>query len=262
MAKKRVTRDTPSRRGPIRNRAFRGGTGFGNASANGRSGESEQDKPRSSTGALQGAVEGTVATAYTVIEQYMKRGQAAASRHYDTSPNSGTNGDPRGNRAPYAGSGTFAWDPWDPAAWMGPWTEALRVWSEGMARFADTAAAGWDRAPSAPAAGRTRTVSVEVQSPKPVSVILDLEPNLEDQRLTLGPLVHAGDSEVTLGGVELELEEGRCTVRLEVEESQPSAAYVGVVEDRRGQRLGEITVVVRDRAAPPRRSSSKATEKG
>ena len=141
MAKKRVTRDEVVRQGPIRIRAVQASTKFvQDIVDNGADGT-----PQTPLAAVQGAVESTVATAYTVIEQYMSRGHSAASLHYGSNgdsamsdsrfpgagptwppPNSGSSGG-----APGPGFGSPE-DPWGVDMWMEPWMQMMRMWAEGM----------------------------------------------------------------------------------------------------------------------------------
>ncbi len=227
----------------------------------------------SSTAAVQGVVEDTVATAYTVIDRYMNRGYAAAGHQYranggypmsDTQPRSpgaappSSFGGPGGpGAAPPSSTGSLwgwpgvpgAWGAMNP--WMGPWLQMMRMWTDTMTAVAGPAAQGWAAQlnPWASAWGAgsgAAKVSVEVQSKKAVEVTVDLHPGAEMQRLRVGPLKAPGGGAdaPAIEGVELETRPGHVTARVRVDDEQPSGSYVGTVEDDQGQSRGEVHVRV------------------
>src|SRR5262249_16748198 len=130
MASRRITRDEPERTGPNRNN---GSATRGPASAMGAvfdEGMATAVRMAESAGAtMQDAVERGVDTAYTVIEDYMRRGQQAAGRYRDrTQGERAMNGDNYSN-----GYGPMG-------AMMEPWMQAMRMWTQTMSAFVPGAA--------------------------------------------------------------------------------------------------------------------------
>ena len=134
--------------------------------------------------------------------------------------------------------------------------QMTRMWTEGLNRFSGPTGT---TNPGAPAVdtGENLGVCIQVQSTRPTTVVLDLAAGADAQHLTVGPLCNAGDSRVTLDGVELVSQLGRYSVQLNVSDFQEPGVYVGAVEDAHRGPLGEVTVVITGVAKKRKRASAK-----
>jgi len=253
MADDRIRRGEVARRGPIRNRAVRVPDSFRHDAVGGNGAPSQFGRAPTG-GGPEGAVEGAVGTAYTVIEQYMTRGQSAASYYNRQSAVGAGAGQPTygpGRAGP--GAGPIPWgfgppgDPWGIGMWMRPWLQMMRMWSDGLSMLGAGAATGPGSTmiPSARGPADPPIVSVEVASRRQVRVSVDVPGAAVDgQPLSIDTLTAPGPRADTLSGVEILASRGRCLVRLRVSESQAPGVYVGPVRDRLNRQVGELSVQI------------------
>jgi hypothetical protein len=210
--------------------------------------------------AARNTVEGTVAAAYAVIDQYMSRGYAAASNHQrrngaDPMSNPDDRHDSRSRPYPGAGDPLGIWGAWN--MWMEPWMQAMRFWTDSM------------NAPGGPGArmnpyasmmsmGGTPGMSVQVKSSRETTVTLDLAPGSDFQHLHVDHLYHSKDhDQAPLEGVRVDARPGHYTVRLEVSDEQAPGVYVGSVYGAMHQTLGELCVEIVGDVVPPSSGASK-----
>jgi hypothetical protein len=250
---RRITRDQPERTGPIRNSGFpsrapESTTTSGPASAFGAAideGMATAFRIAEDAGAtMQGAVERGVETAYTVIEDYMRRGQQAAGRYRDRTQGERTmNGDNYSN-----GYGSSGYGPM--GAMMAPWMQAMRMWTETMSTFMPGGAAmgtEWMNAFAPPMSGAHQGgVAVRVASATPAEVAIDLDPRAYAVPLKAAPLVHATTpgTAPALVAVELHYVDNRCRVSIVVPNDQPPGVYSGAILDNAGLQRGTLRVLL------------------
>jgi hypothetical protein len=254
MASRRITRDQPERTGPIRNsisplRPESSSATPGPATAFGAvidEGIATAFRMAGDAGAtMQGAVERGVDTAYTVIEDYMRRGQQAAGRYRDRTQGERTmNGDNYSN-----GYGPNAYGPM--GAMMAPWMQAMRMWTETMSAFIPGGAAmgtEWMNAFTPPMSGAQPQsgVAVRVASGTPAEVSIDLDPRAYCVPLKAAPLVHATSpgTAPALVAVDLQYVDNRCRVTITVPNDQPTGLYSGAILDNAGLQRGMLRVIL------------------
>lgn len=208
-----------------------------------------------SNAAMQGAVEQTVATAYTVIDQYMNRGYDAASLRHRTNGdrpmNDQSKHDPRG--APPLGMGG-PWGAGNPL--MESWIQMMRLWSTSMMGFAGPAGQDWMGQMAGWGMAAPTQVSVQVASKRATLVTVELRPGADRQRLEVGPAKHIDDpATAVLEGVEIDGTPWQVTVRVKVADKQPAGRYVAPIRDDRGYECGHVHLDITD--APPKSPKKK-----
>ena len=194
---------------------------------------------------LRDALECGVRTAYTVIDDYMRRGYEAARSTRDHANRRGNMPDENQNYG--------SWNnPWGPmAAPFQQWMFAMQAWMSAWSSFMPGA---WPQQmyTTAPGqAGAAVPVSVEVTSYKPVKVTasVSLSPGAESMPLTLGPL--SGDATTAPQGVALAIRQGIAVVAVTVTAEQLAGTYRCDIQAQ-GRCVGGLSIVVAD---PPRDSA-------
>lgn len=191
------------------------------------------------------ALECGVRTAYTVIDDYMRRGYEAARSSRDQANRRGNMPDDNQN---YGG-----WNnPWGPmAAPFQQWMYAMQAWMNAWSGFVP---GGWPQQmwgtfPGFGGATAPVPVCVEVTAYKPVSVSasVSLSPGAECMNLTLGPVTGEPPAG-TLNEVALAIRQGTVVVVVTVEASQAAGKYHGDISAQ-GRCVGALNIVIAD---PPR----------
>ena len=177
-ARPRTRRVPPERTGPVRNPAAASRPAPGiDALLDATVGEGLRTAERlaaASGAVVQGAVECGVRTAYTVIDEYVKRGREAARRE-ERPVGRDTMSDEQRNY----GNWSAAWGPMWPLA--APWLQAMQAWANAMSAFAPGMAppnvwgpfpggGPWGPTPSPPGASTPPRVSVQLSSDAPTKV--------------------------------------------------------------------------------------------
>ena len=277
MARKRVRREPPARRGPVRNAVVRSSGDLLRSTVDGGV-EAVRESAQASSAAVQGAVENTVATAYALSDQMMTRGYSAASlysrsdgdptmsdsgfrgpggegrfgpfgRQYGAGPGADRGSDPFGARGPMS-------------FWMEPWLQMMRFWTDSLYMMSSTANP-MNPISSVMGMGGNPGMSVEVQSVRPARVTLDLAPGADFEQLSVAPLVLEGAPEAdTLDGVTVSARPGQYGVRVEVEDTQAPGMYVGAVEGPGRRPLGEVRVEIIGAAKKRRAPAKKKVGRG
>lgn len=213
-ARPRLKRVNPDRCGPIRNPAQRMGATPG-----------------------WGPVEWGVKTAYTVIDEYMRRGRDAACGF---GQHANWRRDMSDNRCGYGGYGSSnpyaAWGPMWP--FLAPWMQAMQAWSCAMSGFvpAPVAQPSWSECATVP------KVSVKVQSKHRTEVTVCVDAGADSARLTADPLKTQKVDEPWLHDVKIEAECGHVRIVVKVPDDQPAGVYRGMIRDGSGCKRGELIV--------------------
>jgi hypothetical protein len=195
----------------------------------------------------RGAVERGVETAYAVIDEYIRRGQAAAGRHHHTNNSGGSMNQPPYSRNSY-GSGPNPWSQMNPL--MAPWMQAMQMWTNSMMAFMPTNAANnpmaawasaWTGAGSAP----HPEIAVRASSTQPVEVTVTLDAGADLTRLGADPLTNAENPKAPkIVGTTVESAPGRVRVRITVPDDQPLGHYAGALRDPTGVARGGLCIEV------------------
>ena len=210
-----------------------------------------------SSAAVRGAVECGVQTAYTVIDEYMRRGHEAAGRNRERSNGRGEMNDDRQN----FGNWSAAWGPMSPL--MAQWTSAMRMWAEAWSTFVPGVASQqpWNfgamgfAPPSTTAA--TPKVSVQVSSQYPTEVTASVYPGADAMTLAAEPLqMPDGSGAPSLVGVAITCSPGCVRVSVTVPSDQPAGCYVGAINDAGGKKCGDLRVVISDSSTGARRKKA------
>jgi hypothetical protein len=201
----------------------------------------------------RGAVERGVETAYAVIDEYIRRGEAAAGRHHDTNNHSGG---PM-NQPPYSrnsyGSGPNPWSQMNPL--MAPWMQAMQMWTSSMMAFMPTGAANnpmaaWANAWAGGAANAHPEISVRATSNQPVEVSVSLDAGAEFVRLQADPLASTGDAKApAIVATTVDNSPGCVRVLVTVPNDHPAGRYAGALRDPMRVERGRICVQVGSDAA-------------
>lgn len=207
--------------------------------------------------AVQGAVECGVKTAYTVIDEYMRRGREAASRQ--ERPN--WRGDMKDDRQ-NSGNWSTMFGPMGPL--MAPWMQMMQAWTTAMSSFVPGAApqAAWNPytwggaagGPHPPGAATSPTVSVQLSSHRPAEVTFGVAPGADAMTLAADPLgIDDGSGAPPLVAVAITCTPGHVRVSVTVPNDQPPGRYSGAIRDAAGMQVGDLTVDVSGPATRPRR---------
>jgi hypothetical protein len=137
---------------------------------------------------------------------------------------------------------------WNQNPLMAPWLQMMRLWTDSMMAFVPGGAAypfgPWSGA--GPQSGSERTIiSVQTVSQTPIEVTLNVDPDLDNAKLTADPLMNAGNVNAPpIASTSLISEPGRIRVRVTVPNDQPAGHYRGAVRDGTGRQRGELSVDV------------------
>lgn len=248
--RKRLKREAPPRSAPIRNSvtgALRDSTSssipLALSDAVDQSLKAAERLTATADATMKGAVERGVDTAYMVIEEYMRRGQEAASRFRQR--NGGGRSDMNDDQQRFGPFGNAS-GPMGPI--IAPWVQAMRMWTDAMATFA--AGGGptvelMNRFLAGFAVARPK-ISVEVSSEYPTEVIVALDPGAELTKLTAEPLVHAEDKNAPpLAATVIDCASDIVRIRLTVPNDQPAGQYRGAIKDPAGIKRGELVAQVK-----------------
>jgi hypothetical protein len=245
----RRKRATPEREGPVRNPLAPGAQ---NSPAAGCTPSKEGDAAPAQTApgdVFRETLECGVRTAYTVIDEYLRRGYEAArgvqsqwnggARMPDDRPNFNTNW-------------TNQWGPM--SAPMQQWMTARRActdaWFAMVPGWQQQAAnMGW---PGFPPAAAAPAISVQVSSHRPAEVTasISLSPGAESSMLTVGWLKGDG-SNAHLKDVSIGCGPGSLRIGVPVPADQPSGRYCGEIKSADGRICGQLSVVIADLRRTP-----------
>ncbi|MGH9606303.1 MAG: hypothetical protein ACRD3N_11465 [Terracidiphilus sp.] len=189
--------------------------------------------------AVCGAVENGVRTAYSVIDDYMRRGQDAARGIFNNSDRRGFMSDDRGN----FGGG---YNPMNPLAMVTEqWMMAMRMWSQAFSAFVPSA---WQQPGMNPFAWSDTlapAVSVKVSSASPVEVAVKVNPGLDLSMLVSEPLLAEGFTAPPIDAPAIVREPGTVRVSLKIGAKQPAGKYHGHILKQTDRSVaGDLTVVV------------------
>jgi hypothetical protein len=220
----RLHRVPPERSGPIRNPLVRG--------------NSSTPFPR---GTLRDVVECGVQTAYSVIDEYMRRGYQAAHHNERNGNSKGHMSNERSN---------YGWsNPWGPMTpLMEQWMAAFRMWTDAWSAFGPGMRPPFPSQPwpYPPTGAAPSTVSVSVSSHRPIEVTVDLLPGAELKDLQADSFEPPFQSSVYIyprpGGI---------YVRVDVPQDQAAGTYHGVIRSN-GCVVGNLTVTI---TQPSKKSS-------
>ncbi len=235
----RMTRPQPTQSGPIRNSFAQQPR---NAPPNAR-----QDPLTAAGAAVCGVLENGVRTAYTVIDDYMRRGQDAARTIFND-PNR------RGPMSDYKSSTPGGFEPGpgfnaaNPMGALGEqWMAAMRAWSQAWSAFIPgMAQPGFNPfVPFAAATAQASAVTVQVASSSPVEVTANLLPGSDTDALTADPLRADGSSAPAIESAVISRSYGSVRIALKIPSGQPAGRYRGNIRKKAGDAIaGELTVVV------------------
>ena len=175
------------------------------------------------------AGERNVDTAYTVIEEYMERGRAAARLQTERSEGRDRmSTDPR-YTTPYRPNLDL----------MAPWVQMTRFWADAvnawMFAFVPGSAA-W--AGITPGLNKSARIEVRVTSKPVTAVTVDLHPGADALLLTAEPAEQAGIQ------VNLDSDPGVVRVNVSVPDDQPPGSQSFVIQDAYKQPRGTLQVKV------------------
>jgi len=237
----RHKRPRPQRAGPIRNPMAK-------VSNTGAPPEPPSDpRPEARPGATLGdALECGVRTAYTVIDEYLRRGFEAARGNRDSPSGRGDMRDENPNFSSWT-------NPWGSmAAPMQMWVSGMRAWAEMWAPFLPGGASqqmwnmgGWPGFPTG--ASQVPALSIQVVSHRAAGVTasVHLLPGFECAPLMVGPLAGEG-SEPPLNRVSIDTAPGALRIHVPVPADQPVGTYHGSLTTADGRVAGRLTVVISD----------------
>ena len=240
----RQKREPPEREGPIRNRLTTPPKTNGAATPEGRQSAPRPDKIAGE--ALREALECGVRTAYTVIDEYLRRGYDAARSNRDHPDNRGQMHSNRTSQNSWT-------NPWGPMALpMQQWMTVMRAWADAWSAFVP---GGWPQqmwnmaSPECAPAAAGPVISVQVSSQRPTEVTATLNPGAEFCLLTVDSL-KAEASKPALPGISISSAPGSVRIGVPVSEDQPAGKYSGDIKAD-GKTVGNLSVVITDLAGKP-----------
>jgi hypothetical protein len=200
-----------------------------------------------SADAVRGAVECGVRTAYSVIDDYMRRGYDAASGSQSGSRERGHMSDDRQNYNAWS----TAWGPASPL--MEQWMNAMRTWTEAwssMAQGMSPAASRATGSAGSSAAGTASNISIQVSSDRSVEVTPHLFPGADTMTmLTADPLQSCEHADApALTGIDMRTEPGHVRVKVTIMADQPAGTYSGPVRNAQRVVVGALTVTIAEPA--------------
>jgi hypothetical protein len=193
--------------------------------------------------AVCGALENGVLTAYSVIDEYMRRGQDTA-RGIFNDPNM------RGNMSDDRGNFPGGFNPANPLAMLTEqWMMAMRPWTQAWSAFVPGMMQQPGMNPFATNANPAPTVSVKISSTSPVEVTANLYPGLDMAGLVCDPLraeASAATAAATpIDPAEIVRDPGGVRVSVKVASKQPAGRYRGYIRKKAdGSVAGDLMVVV------------------
>lgn len=227
----RLQRTPPERSGPIRSRI---------APPVKPDGGAPPDAFAAAGSAVFGVLENGVRTAYSVIDEYLRRGQDAARTIFNNPERRGPmNNEDRGN---FPGG----FNPWSPLAMATEqWMTAMRAWVQAWSAMVPGA---WQAPWMGPFAGNeppSPTVSVKMASARTAEVAFKLYPGHDLACLVSEPLRAEGFAAPSIESVTVERDPGEVRVTLKIGAEQPAGRYRGLVRRETDKSVaGEMTVIV------------------
>lgn len=248
----RPTRTPPRRTGPIRNPL-----NPQPASGNGRS----SSHPAAPGDALRGALECAVQTAYTVIDDYMRRGYEAARNTRDYADSRGYMPD---DKTQYGN----LFNPWGPMM-TGPmqmWMSTMQAWANAWSAFVPGGFPQqmWNMPASSAGPAAPVSVTVSTQRPAEITTTTSLNPGAEYSLLKVdslsceapqpstqahGKSAHGVASSIQ--GIAISSGPGGVRIAVSVSADQPAGKYSGAIKAADGRIAGNLTVVITDLAQKP-----------
>jgi hypothetical protein len=218
-------------------------------------------------GRLRESLEGGVETAYTVINDYLRRGYEAAQGNGDRSEPEGGMRDERQSYGPWI----YTLSPM--AFAMQQWLAAIRVWTDAWSTcFTGSGYPAWPQQmwnmpwpgygtspgcgmpPGYAGAPVSPPFAVHVSSDRAGSVKADvnLKPGAERACLTVGPLMNRVSTPI-VPGVSINNERGLLKVQVYVQKDQPAGTYRREIRSSLdGSTCGDVTIEITD---PPTKAS-------
>ena len=231
----RLKRVPPKRGGPIRNSM--------------NSETHNAGRPETISGALRGALECGVQTAYAVIDEYMQRGFNAARNNQKSGNGRLHMSNERSNYGNY-GQNAGSWGPMTPL--MEQWMAAFRLWTDAWAPLMGGRPGAWPSPFPAPGYGPTNypaaappPICVEVSSSRRTEVIVQLKPGADLAQPSADSFVPP-----LLKNVTVDRRHGRLHVLVTIADKQPAGRYNGVIRAADGCVVGDLTVVISDGPHP------------
>jgi hypothetical protein len=232
----RVKRERPERTGPIRNPLMPPPKVNGAASHDG--GQPGSRPGWTSEGTLRDALECGVRTAYTVIDEYMRRGYEAARNNRDNQTEGGYMRDYRN----YYSSGTNPWG-WF-ASPMLPWMSLMRAWSDMLCAFTPGCMPPpmWNTACPGTASAPLPGVSVWVVTSREAKVTASINPGAECENLKCSSLTDAHGHEIE--GVSIQSLQGMVCIHVPIKAEHTKGSYSGKIRTSDGSTVGSVNVVI------------------
>ena len=238
----RLKRVPLARTRPVRNAAVPGGRPAPRSVSPFGVVEAAEKLAEVSDSAVKGAVECGVNTAYTVIDEYMRRGLEAATRQREHARQRGTMNDDR-----YSCSNPYiAWGPMAPL--IAPWIQAMQAWVCAMSAFAPGA---MYRGPWTSYAQTTSSpnISVRVTSRHPTEVTTTLAPGADAMTLSAAELRIVDPAPEPVGAPPLTASitcgPRPIQVSVSVPDTQPPGRYRGaIVNNADGTQVGTLLVQI------------------
>lgn len=230
----------PKQTGPVRNWIAPPPQAASQTSAAGTSapGTSPSRDPITAAGAVVcGALENGVRTAYSVIDEYMRRGQDTARAIFNDPNMRGTMSDNRGN---YPGG----FNPANPLAMLTEqWMTAMQPWTQAWSTFLPMMQQPGMN-PFATTANPAPAVSMKISSASPVEVVANLYPGLDMAGLVSEPLRAEGSAATPIESPEIVRDPGGVRISVKVADKQPAGRYRGYIRKKDGGVAGDLMVVV------------------
>jgi len=253
----RVRRKAPERYHPIRNPLMPSVRAA--ESARKRTDSSESHARTNGTGRSRESLECGVETAYTVINDYLRRGYEAAQGNGDRVEPGGGMRDERQGYGPWmyqSNPMAFAMQQWLTAirAWSDAWSAGFmgagqQTWPQQMWNMAWPGygtSPGWGTSPGYAGQPVSPFVTVHISSDRAGSVTADvnLNPGAERMSLTMAPPVNDVSSRI-VPNVSITNEGGSLKVHVDVEKDQPAGTYRREIRSSMdGATCGDVTIVV------------------
>jgi hypothetical protein len=228
----RLKRTRPERVGPIRTAMSARPTGEPNTGA-------PRDPIGMAGAAVRGALENGVRTAYTVIDEYLRRGQETARTVFQTSYWRG----PMNNDRDNFGTG---FPPGNPMSMLSEQLMlAMRMWTQTMTAFVPSPWAQPGAAPFPSAEMRSPAMTVTLSASRPIEVSVTIYSASEGLLLVSEPLRAEGFAALSIDPPTLVREQGSIGVTLNIAAEQPAGRYRGLIRRESDKTIaGEVTARV------------------
>jgi len=189
--------------------------------------------------AVCGVLENGVRTAYSVIDEYMRRGQDTARGIFNDPYMRGNMSDDRGN---FPGGFNQA----NPLAMLTEqWMTAMRPLAQAWSAVLPGMMQQPGMNPFAPNVNPAPTVSVKISSTGPVEVTANLYPGLDMAGLVSDPLRAEASAATPIEPAEIVRDPGGVRVSVKVASKQPAGRYRGYIRKKAdGSVAGDLMVVV------------------